>query len=147
MDRRCRLAVLLVAGFISAAPVVARQAASASGLQPGARVFVHAMPDGFDNYFKAALGKKKVPVVVVAARDQADLEIKGTSETVKAGAAKKIFMGSWHSDEQASISVTSVQSGEIVFAYSVNKKNSAHGKRSSAEACAKHLKEAIEKRR
>jgi hypothetical protein len=54
-------------------------------------------------------------------------------------------MGSWHSDEQASISVTGVQSGEIVFAYSVNKKNSAHGKQSSAEACAKHFKEAIEK--
>jgi hypothetical protein len=54
-------------------------------------------------------------------------------------------MGSWHSDEQASISVTDLKSGEIVYAYSANKKNSAHGKQSSAEACAKHLKEAIEK--
>jgi hypothetical protein len=43
--------------------------------------------------------------------------------------------------------VTSIQSGEIVFAYSVNKKNSAHGKQSTAEACAKHLKEAIEKKK
>ena len=102
------------------------------------------MAGGFDSYLKSAL-TKKVPVVVVDARDQADLEVKGTSETQKAGAAKKIFMGSWHSDEQASISVTGVQSGEIVFAYSVNKKNSAHGKQSSAEACAKHFKEAIEK--
>jgi hypothetical protein len=84
---------------------------------------------------------------VVDTSDQAEFEIKGTSETQKAGTAKKIFMGSWHSDEQASISVTSVQSGEIVFAYSANKKNSAHGKQSSAEACAKHLKEAIEKKK
>ena len=55
------------------------------------------------------------------------------------------MLGSWHSDEQASISVAGIKSGEIVFAYSANKKNSAHGKQTTAEACAKHLKEAIEK--
>src|SRR5918995_6731327 len=136
-------AVLFVAIVLSAMPATASQNASDSPLRSGARVFIHPMPDGFDAYFKAALTKKNVPVVVVDTREQADLEIKGTSETQKAGAAKKIFMGSWHSDEQASISVTSVQSGEVVYGYSANKKNSAHGKRSSAEACAKHLKEAI----
>ncbi len=31
----------------------------------------------------------------------------------------------------------------VVYAYSYNKSDSAHGKRSSAEPCAKHLKEAI----
>src|SRR5687768_1686984 len=146
MDRRCRLALLLVAAFVSTVTLAASQAATGSSLRPGATVFVHAMPDGFDSFFKAALTKKKVPLVVVGTRETAELEIKGTSETQKAGAAKKIFMGSWHSDEEASISVTSVQSGEIVYAYSVSKKNSARGKRSSAEACAKHLKEAIEKK-
>lgn len=114
-------------------------------LHPGAKVFIAPMPDGFDSYVKAALEKKKVPVEVVGSRDDAEFEIKGTSESQKAGAAKKIFMGSWHSDEQASISVTHLKSGEIVYAYSANKKNSAHGKQTSAEACAKHLKEAIEK--
>jgi hypothetical protein len=147
VDRRSRLALLLIVTVVSTAAVAASQARSDSPLRSGARVFIHPMADGFDSYFKSALTAKKVPVVVVATRDEADLEIKGTSETQKAGAAKKIFMGSWHSDEQASISVTSVQSGEIVYAYSVNKKNSAHGKRSSAEACAKHLKEAIEKKK
>lgn len=138
----------VVAGMLLAAlPLGARQDGVTGTLRPGARVFVHPMSDAFDSYFKAALTKKKVPVVVVDTREAADLEIKGTSETQKASAAKKIFMGSWHSDEQASISVTSVQSGQVVFAYSVNKKNSAHGKQSSAEACAKHLKEAIEKKK
>ena len=120
-------------------------AAPASGLKPGVKVFVQEMPDGFHTYLKAALAKKGVPVVVVDRRDQAEFEIKGAAQTQKAGAAKKIFMGSWHSDEQASISVSSIESGEIVYAYSANKKNSAHGKQSSAEACAKHLKESIEK--
>jgi hypothetical protein len=120
-------------------------AAAADKLTPGAKVFIHPMTDGFDTYLKSAIEKKKVPVTVVASRDQADYEIKGSAETQKASAAKKIMLGSWHSDEQASISVSGVKSGEVVFAYSANKKNSAHGKQSSAEACAKHLKEAIEK--
>lgn len=119
--------------------------APASAIKPGAKVFVQEMPDGFHTYLKAALAKKQVPVVVVDTREQAEFEIKGSSQSQKAGAAKKIFMGSWHSDEQASISVSSIESGEIVYAYSANKKNSAHGKQTTAEACAKHLKEKIEK--
>jgi hypothetical protein len=55
-----------------------------------------------------------------------------------------VVMWNWHSNEQASITVSDRKSGEVVFAYSVNKKSSAHGKRSTAEACAKHLKDQIE---
>jgi hypothetical protein len=139
-----KLAVLLMASALTF-PLAAGPALSADRITANAKVFVHPMKDGFDTHFKAALEKKKVPVVVVASRDEADYEIKGTSETQKAGAAKKIMLGSWHSDEQASISVAGIKSGEIVFAYSANKKNSAHGKQTTAEACAKHLKEAIEK--
>lgn len=140
MKTMCLLLVLA-----AAVPIAASQDAPAASLKPGAKVFVHPMPDGFDTYFKSALVAKKVPLVVVDSRDQAEFEIKGSAESQKASAAKKIFMGSWHSDEQASISVSSVQSGEIVYAYSANKKNSAHGKQTTAEACAKHLKERIEK--
>jgi len=139
-----RTACLLIASAL-ALPLATAPARAAERIPPNSKVFVHPMKDGFESYFKAALEKKKVPVIVVATREEADYEIKGSSDTVKAGAAKKIFMGSWHSDEQASISVAGIKSGEIVFAYSANKKNSAHGKQTSAEACAKHLKEAIEK--
>jgi hypothetical protein len=38
------------------------------------------------------------------------------------------------------------QTGAIVFAYAVNKKNTMHGHQTTAEACAKHLKEQIEKK-
>lgn len=137
----------LVVVLTMSAPTSASQAPSSPALRPGAKVFLNAMPDDFDNHLKAAFTKKKVPLVVVATKEEAEFEIKGSSESQKAGAAKKIFMGSWHSDEQASISVASLQSGEIVFAYSANKKNSAHGKRTSAESCAKHLKEALEKKK
>ena len=107
------------------------------------KVFLAPM-GGFENDLKAAIESKKVPVVLVTDKDQADYEISGTSDSEKAGAVKKAVMWNWHSNEQTSITVTEHKSGEVVFAYSVNKKSSAHGKRSTAEACAKHLKEQIE---
>lgn len=109
----------------------------------GSKVFVAPMPDGFDTYLKEALAAKKVPLVVVPSREEAEYEITGVSETQKAGAAKKIVMWDWHSNEQASIRVADLRTSEVVFAYSVNKKSSAHGKRSTAEACAKHLKDDV----
>ena len=111
---------------------------------PANSKFFLAPMGGFENDLKAAIESKKVPVVLVTDKDQADYEIAGTAESEKAGAAKKIIMGNWHSNEQASITVSDRKSGEVIFAYSVNKKSSAHGKRSTAEACAKHLKEQIE---
>jgi len=108
----------------------------------GSTVYVAQM-DGFEAYVKAALESKKVPLQVVEKREDAAYEITGTSSTQKAGAAKKILTGSWHSKEEASIKVSDLKTGLIVFAYSYHNENSAHGKRTSAESCAKHLKEAI----
>jgi hypothetical protein len=112
--------------------------------KPGVKVFVDTMPDGFDAALKEALAKKKVPVTVVSKKEDADFMIRGTSETQKASTAKKVIMWNWHSNEEASIQVVNVASGEITFAYSANKQSSAHGKRSTAEACAKHIKEKLE---
>lgn len=120
---------------------------SASGAEQkripgGSKVFVAPM-DGFDTYLKEALTKKKVPLVVVENKNEADFEITSHAESQKASKAKKIIMWDWRSTEQASISVTDLKTGEVVFAYSVHKASSAHGKRTTAEACAKHLKKAI----
>ena len=92
----------------------------------------------------AAFQKKKVPLVVVADKSMADYVITGNAEHQKAGWAKIVFMGNIHSDEQASISMFDAKTQEVVFAYAVNKKNTMHGMQTSAEACAKHLKEKIE---
>jgi hypothetical protein len=113
----------------------------------GAKIYLNTMPDGFETYLADAIKKKNLPLEIVAEKNQADFEITGTSESKKAGAAKILFMGSWHSHEQASITITNMKTGEAVWAYSVDKSNSAHGKRSTAEACAKHLKEKIESKK
>jgi hypothetical protein len=108
----------------------------------GSKVFVEAS-DGFDIYLAAALQKKKVPVVVVNEKEKADYELQGVSDHQKAGWAKVVFMGQIHSDEQASVKLVDLKSGDIVFAYAVNKKNSMHGRQTAAEACAKHMKDAV----
>ena len=113
----------------------------------GSKIFISSMKDDFDKDLIAAIQAKKVPVEVVSEKETADFEISGTSESKKAGAAKILIMGSWHSSEQASITITNLKSGESVWAYSVNKSDSAHGMRSTAEACAKHLKEKIESKK
>jgi hypothetical protein len=110
---------------------------SQDAVPPGAKVFIAPM---------TAIGKKKVPIVVVELRDDADFEMSGAAETQKAGAAKILLTGSWHSTEDATIKLTNLKTSVVAFAYSVHKSDSAHGKQSSAEACAKHLKDAIEKK-
>jgi hypothetical protein len=54
------------------------------------------------------------------------------------------FTGNIHSDDAASVTMANRTSGAIAFAYAVNKKNTLHGEQTSAEACAKHLQDAIE---
>jgi len=124
-------------------PAESKSVSSNKKIPPNSKVFLAPM-NGFENDLKTAIQSKKVPVVLVTNKDEADYVITGTSETEKAGTDKKVIMLNWHSNEQASITVADNKSGEIVFAYSVNKPSSAHGKRSTAEACAKHLKEQIE---
>ena len=121
------------------------KAAEASQVIPkGAKVFIAPMPDNFNEFVKTAIEKKNVPVTVVDNREQADFEISGFSESQKASTAKKFILGSWHSRESASIKVANLKTGVIAFAYSYNTDNSARGKKTSSEACAKHLKEKIE---
>jgi hypothetical protein len=105
-----------------------------------AKVFIATM-GGFETHLKKAIADKKVPLEIVEKREEAEYEITGTADSKKAGKAKKIIMGSWHSDEDASIKVANLKTGEVVYAYAVHKQDSAHGQRSTAEACAKHLKD------
>jgi len=94
---------------------------------------------------KKLIMKKNVPVIVVTSREKADYEITGIAESDKAGWAKMLFMRSSSSAEQASIKIVEIKTDEVIFGYSVNKGNSARGKQSAGEACAKHMKESIAK--
>lgn len=116
---------------------------AAKPIPAGSKIYVAPIPGGFENYISAGIMKKKVPVVLVNDRSLADYEVSGVSESEKAGWAKMLITGSEASREQASIQVVDLKAGQVVFAYSVHKANSARGKQSAGEACAKHLKEKI----
>jgi hypothetical protein len=142
MGRIIRIALLCL---IAISPFVLSAAdAPTMAIPAGAKVFISPMDDGFDQYLRTALAAKKVPLTIVENRSDAAFEISGHSETQKASAAKKAIMLDWHSNEQASIQIVDTKSSTVVFAYSVNKVSSAHGKKSTAEACAKHIKEKID---
>jgi hypothetical protein len=111
----------------------------------GAKLFIGTIEGGYDIYLAAAMHKKEVPVVIVTDRAKADFELSGVSESEKAGWAKIVIWGNTSSKEQASVKLVDLKTGTVVWGYNVNKGSSARGKQSSAEACAKHLKEKIEK--
>lgn len=111
----------------------------------GAKIYIAPL-NGYESFLVAAIVKKETPVIVVNSPDKADYTITGVSESVQAGWAKMLFLGSQQSNEQASIVMTNVKTGVAVWGYNVNKSNSYKGKQSSSEACAKHLKARIEGR-
>ncbi len=111
----------------------------------GSRVYIAPL-NGYESFLVAAIVKKETPIVVVNSPEKADYEITGVSESVQAGWAKMLLLGSQQSNEQASIVMTNLKTGVAVWGYNVNKTNSYKGKQSSSEACAKHLKARIEGR-
>lgn len=108
-----------------------------------AKVYVAPMLGGFENYIIAGLRNKKVLLTVVVDRNKADYEISGVSESEKAGWAKMLFMGSQNSNEQASVKISDLKTGAVIFGYSVHKANSVRGRQSAGEACAKHIKQIV----
>ena len=107
------------------------------------KVYVGPIAGGFENYIIAGLRNKKVPLTVVIDRSKADYEISGVSDSEKAGWAKMLFIGSQQSNEQASIKISDLKTGAVIFGYSVHKTNSVRGKQSAGEACAKHIKQIV----
>lgn len=128
------LLLLSIAGIGAAEPTI----------PAGSKIYVVA-GDGFDTFLAAALTRKKVDLVVVTDREKADYLLEATSHSEKAGWAQTIFLQQPGSNEDASVRLVKRDTSEVVFAYAVHKRNSAHGRQSTAESCAKYLKRAIRK--
>jgi len=135
---------LLLLLQLAARPQTQQAAAQPSGKIPaGSKVFIAPMPNGFDSHLTAAMTAKRVPLSVVASAGEADFIISGASDSEKASTAKKVLMLNWHSNEDASIRVSNAKTGVVVYAYTAVKRSSMHGEQSTAEACAKHLKDKV----
>lgn len=124
---------------------------SASTLDPtyipaGSKVYVNQIDgmNGFENYLASALKKKKVALLLVTDRSQADFEISGYAEHQKAGWAKIIF-GSGHPESEASIQVVNLRTSVVAYAVASYKVDAWNGKKSTAEHLAKNLRQKMER--
>jgi hypothetical protein len=117
-----------------------------SYIQHGARVYVNDIQgmNGFENYLVAAFKKKKVDMIVVADRSQADFEITGFAEHTRAGWAKIIF-GSGLPESEASIQVINLKTSVVSYAVGSYKVDAINGKKSTAEHLAKNLRQKMER--
>lgn len=137
-------------------------AAHSQQIKSGSAVYIEPM-GGYETYLAAAFLKKHVPLVVVTEKNKAQYIIRSTVEEhslisprivvnatanvnsngyPEASGFPRAGYGVGHTD--ASISIIDAHTSQVVFAYSAAK-GAHHQMQSTAEACAKHLKEFIEK--
>jgi hypothetical protein len=107
-------------------------------------VYIDSM-GGFGSFLASAFQMKGVPLAIVADRRQADFEITGAAESRDASLSKSILLSQDGSRERASVNLINLKNGQVVFAYAYDHSFALFGKRSAAEACAKHLRLAIAK--
>lgn len=136
-----RITSLLILTLLFCVAVPAQEDAGETFIRPGSKVYIHPM-DGFETYISAAMDKKKVPLLIVADREKADFEIKGTAEMQKAGWSKTIF-GSGRPAVNASIQVINIKSSVVAYSVASHKDNAWSGMKSAAEHIAKNLAKKI----
>jgi hypothetical protein len=110
----------------------------------GSKVFIEDM-GGFEKYLAAAILKRKVQLVLVADKSQADYVISGTSKEKMSEWAKDVFLLNIHAETDADVMLKDRKSSAILFTFTVEKKSTLHGAQTTAEECAKHLEEQIER--
>ena len=131
---------------LSNTQVMPRRITDPTYIPEGSRVYVadiYGLP-GFENNLVAAFQKKRVDLIVVADRSQADFEINGFAQSEKAGWAKIIF-GSGLPESEASIQMVNLRTGVVSYAVASYKVNSFNGNKSTAEHLAKNIRQKMER--
>ena len=115
-------------------------AAPAIPFVSGAKLFVEPM-DGFEEILSHAMMKKKVPVVLVYERAEADFVMSGEAHVKKPGFLTGMVL-STHG--KGSVSITDARTGNVVFTHKFKRADSnltvGEIYRGWADGCAKDLK-------
>jgi hypothetical protein len=136
----------LINASLSSSQSVVKKVTDPRYIPAGSRVYVadiNGLP-GFENNLVAAFQKKRVNLIVVSDRSQADFEINGFAENQKAGWAKIIF-GSGRPESEASIQMVNLRTGVVAFAVASYKVDSYNGNKSTAEHLAKNVRQKMER--
>ena len=125
---------------------VVKRATDPTYIPGGSKVYVadiNGLP-GFENNLVAAFQKKRVNLIVVTDRSQADFEINGFAESQKAGWAKIIFRHGLPESE-ASMQMVNLHNGVVAYAVASYKVEARNGNKSTAEHLAKNLRQKMER--
>ena len=144
--------------------------AQAPQLKSGSTIYIGPI-DGYETYLAAAIVKKHVPLVVVADKDKADYIVRSTvNHTTPSQPAVVVSNSNVNNNNvnnsnvttrsssgggygaalatlgstSTSIAIVDPHSSQVVFAYAAGKAGANQLQR-TAEDCAKHMKEFIEK--
>jgi hypothetical protein len=115
-------------------------------------VYITPTEEGFEVYMSAAISKKKVPIHIVEKAEDAQYVLKAARvEEEKVTTGKRLvnclFAYCAGNEDKASVSVTLVREGRVVWSYAVNKGRGSKNRQSMAEAVAKHMKDEYFKER
>ena len=110
------------------------------GIPAGSKIFLDDRTD-FAGDFGAALLRKRVPVVIVDSVAEADYIVEAQASIENQSFWKTIFVMPVAA-AHATIRLKS-REGRLVFAYAVDRSLAIREQRSTAESCAKHLKEIV----
>ncbi len=134
----------------------------------GARIVIAPM-GGFETYFAAAVREKKVPVTLTLDKESAQFFVVSSETEWRGFVAGSAVDANWNQNGgnlvaassasstrglESSIMLIDAKTKDVLWAYEVHKSShgalllgthGARGQQSLAEACAKHLKEYIEK--
>lgn len=152
----------------SSTPIEEGTSAGSGKIPAGARVVIAPM-GGFETYFAAAVREKRVPVQLTLEKSSAQYFVVSTNTEWQGFVFGSGGSASWNHAGgsaaygsaasstrglEASIMLIDARTKDVVWAYEVHKNShgallfgtfGARGQQSIAEACAKHLKEYIEK--
>jgi hypothetical protein len=139
--------------------------AQSTPMPSGSTVFIEPM-GGYESYLAAAIVKKHAPIVIVTDKAKAQYLItssviqkaanqpalvinnsvsNGSNNTQRSGNLAGYPMPGSFGQTNVSISVIDGGTSQVIFAYAVGNSRANNQIQSTAEACAKHLKEFIEK--
>jgi len=107
---------------------------------------------GFAIYLTAAIRAKHVNALVTTDRSKAAYILESTSSHMKSLGVKPSIIEDWiapvfpqsvKAHDDAAVRLVNFATGDVVFAYAVDRDNTMHGRQTAAESCAKHLRAAI----
>jgi len=124
----------------------ARQVPGPTYIPAGSKVYVsqiQGMPH-FENNLMAAFHKKKVDLLIVTDRSQADFEITGFAQLQRSDWGTGVF-GPALPESEASIQMVNLRSGVISYAVASYRVSALNGNKSTAEHLAKNLRQKMER--